>query len=739
MVNHRTNEVQDRRLVIDAEQAVYEARFGKFDSALFERLNKLSSSDLVSALLIVGSSSADTIAGFETRITNSLGAKYPEVREAIRNNRMPFDINDQELSERVYFEYLSSLRVLVNARTNAFTTILDAQKVSYHLAADAPAVVVNVSKQELLRLAQLPNVSAVLPYNTDEVLPTAVGDSLYASDIHRVWDLGYTGEGTSVAVIEPGYADTTSVWSECAVGTNNCFKNLGMFRQAGNVSVHATGVSSVIASSAVLTDSFGGTFGVAPDTTLIRAGSSALPFDLQSALAWALSDAQADVANSSWCQGETTGDLTYFDWYFDYYARLANRLLVNASGNKGDCTSGDFVQPPARGWNVLTVGAYDDNNTQMWTNSQWKNPTSGTEKPDVVAPGVGINFVAGAGFVNSTGTSLATPQVTGIVALLFESNSQLIGNPTAAKALLMATATTNVDGSTGMTTGYDSKDGAGGVNALHAIKAAENRGTYTNTCEDSCWIAEALSANDFTNHTRTYGFYANTGDRIRIATAWWGKAEISGVFNYIHEMETDLDISLTDPDGMFVPGSYSFGAYGSVELIPQQGYIIAPKAGYYELNVYSFEFPSEGTNLVGIAYHREPAPTGSGVISGETWYDEDLNGVRGDPLIEYETGGLEVTLYEDANNNGVFEPEIFADPDEDGNYSWYGSDRYVSQVVSDYEGQYVFAGIKPGNYWVQGSIYYVNTTNPVGVITLGTSGLVDNVDFGTNSSCIGCS
>jgi hypothetical protein len=397
---------------------------------------------------------------------------------------------------------------------------------------------------------------------------------------------------------------------------------------------------------------------------------------------------------------------------------------VNAAGNKGQCTNTETVQPPARGWNVLTVGAYDHSTGQMWPDSQWQNPSNGNEKPDLVAPGVTINFVGlGGAYGNSDGTSLATPQVAGIAALLIERHPELRNNPTALKAILMATATNNIDGNTGIVPGEDSKDGAGGVNALQAIESAALRQSHMSGCQTSCWISETLTENDFVYSTRTYSFYAEVGDRIRIAVSWWATAESNGLFSYTHQMNTDLDLWMVDADGNIMPNAYGYNMNSSAELIPQQGYIIAQTTGYHYLHIHNYQF-DEASNLVGIAYHRQSAPSGSGAISGEVWYDEDMNSVR-DPITEYPTGGLELSLYEDTNNNGVFEPGC--------------CDTYITTIVTPYDGQYIFSGISPGKYWVQGYDYYVTTTNPQGVILLTTSGLVNHIDFGVNSSCIGCS
>lgn len=84
---------------------------------------------------------------------------------------------------------------------------------------------------------------------------------------------------------------------------------------------------------------------------------------------------------------------------------------------------------PAFASNALTVGAYDIG-TNSYADFSGRDRALGEEgriffatdsKPDIVAPGVGIRApVAGGGYASFTGTSFATPLVTGCVALMME-------------------------------------------------------------------------------------------------------------------------------------------------------------------------------------------------------------------------------------------------------------------------------------------------------------------------------
>ena len=162
------------------------------------------------------------------------------------------------------------------------------------------------------------------------------------------------------------------------------------------------------------------------------------------------------------------------DFYFGFYSDRAKVIdeivylapystIVWAAGNDRaetgdgthppDCNKGtgyDCIIPDAVGKNIITVGAADKvlsysgpASVLMSSFSSWGPTDDGRIKPDLVGDGVNL-FSLSAGGVNtyttSSGTSMATPNVTGSLALLQELYSKLHGGNRMKAATLKALA-----------------------------------------------------------------------------------------------------------------------------------------------------------------------------------------------------------------------------------------------------------------------------------------------------------
>ncbi|WBB55330.1 S8 family serine peptidase [Verrucosispora sp. WMMD573] len=117
----------------------------------------------------------------------------------------------------------------------------------------------------------------------------------------------------------------------------------------------------------------------------------------------------------------------------------AGILVVAAAGNTGPFC-GSVQDPPAPYADVLTVGAVDDR--RRVTDFSSRGPTvAGVTKPDLMAPGAGIiSAMPGGGYAVLDGTSMATPQVAGVVALMWSANPELVGDLDRTRRILRETA-----------------------------------------------------------------------------------------------------------------------------------------------------------------------------------------------------------------------------------------------------------------------------------------------------------
>jgi serine protease AprX len=233
---------------------------------------------------------------------------------------------------------------------------------------------------------------------------------------------------------------------------------------------HGTHVASIAAGLGV-----GGATGVAPGAALValkvlrRSGAGRMS-DIAAAIQFCIDERERlgiRVINLS-LGDEGASDGTDFGSRAVDRAVEAGIVVVAAAGNDGPITR--TIGSPAASRGAITVGSMADAGKGGFALSSFsaRGPTEdGRIKPDLCAPGEGIVAARANthdGTVRLSGTSMASPFVAGVVALMLEADPDL--TPDQIKDILMRTA---IDfGAPGRDIDY----GAGRLDAYQAIRMA---------------------------------------------------------------------------------------------------------------------------------------------------------------------------------------------------------------------------------------------------------------------------
>ncbi len=151
----------------------------------------------------------------------------------------------------------------------------------------------------------------------------------------------------------------------------------------------------------------------------------------------------------------------------------AGVFFVAAAGNEGP-RCGSIDDAPAPYPATFTVGAVDRHG-DIASFSSRSSATNAVGKPDLVAPGVDVvSALPGGGYGSLDGTSMATPQVAGVVALMWSANPALRGDVAeTARILRQTTQTAYASADSDPCTG-PAQIGSGLVNAAGAVAMARN-------------------------------------------------------------------------------------------------------------------------------------------------------------------------------------------------------------------------------------------------------------------------
>lgn len=240
---------------------------------------------------------------------------------------------------------------------------------------------------------------------------------LKALRVEALWNAGYTGKGVRVGHLDTGF-DGNHPMAKGAVLKFAEFDLFGDLKspapKAYDTDDHGTHSGITIAGRAAGNRHAG----VAPEARLLSAivieGGNALARVL-GGIDWALGEGMQVLSMSLGFRG-------WWDNFVPIMAvlRARNVLPVIAVGNEGPGTS----RSPGNYPNVLSVGAMDENGrVANFSSSQSFARQQRPNVPYLVAPGVDIiSAKPGGGYQSMDGTSMATPHVAGLAALLYQAN-----------------------------------------------------------------------------------------------------------------------------------------------------------------------------------------------------------------------------------------------------------------------------------------------------------------------------
>lgn len=249
---------------------------------------------------------------------------------------------------------------------------------------------------------------------------------------HSSFRNGFYGQNVGIAIIDtgltphPDYRNRIVGWTDILHGRPTPYDDNG----------HGSHVAGIAAGDGTL--SHGAYHGIAPKANLIgikvldNNGNGSIS-DTMKALYWILQHKKeygiriVNISIGANDRQEFTEDCDF--------VRKVNELwdsglvIVAAAGNQGP--SPQSISAPGNSRKVITVGSLPEKNSPQSNRSGIGPTTSCIKKPDVIAPGSRIisccppNHKSSFSYSMKSGTSMATPVVSGAIALLLSKYPEL--------------------------------------------------------------------------------------------------------------------------------------------------------------------------------------------------------------------------------------------------------------------------------------------------------------------------
>ena len=374
---------------------------------------------------------------------------------------------------------------------------------NYDFAAGTGALILNVEEaranaafQALQGIDELGRIVRNQRIQLDDVAPTPVNAPKADGPVvewnvdkigaQKAWAQGARGEGVVVGIVDTGANVTHEALKRQYRGTQadgsinhdySFFDAVGGKKEAYDDHSHGSHVAGT---------SVGGTpdhlTGMAPDATFIAtkvftASGGGDTAAILKGLSWMLAPTKADgtgadptkapdIVSNSWGNGNGAM-LGYLDAWKAFEA--AGIIPIVAAGNSGRPNT---IGAPGSYAGSITVGATDRNDKVAGFSSRGPSKIKGPDgellrKPDISAPGVDIISAGKSGnsYVKMSGTSMATPAVAGLVAVLLGKFPNLT---TEQVREVLATSSVDIDAP-----GWDVNTGHGRVDVAAALAKAQ--------------------------------------------------------------------------------------------------------------------------------------------------------------------------------------------------------------------------------------------------------------------------